>query len=123
VTDLRGRGGESEVGGDGERLSHAAQPLGRLRLRRRHGVSGARVQGEPVGAGGGERERLASEFGRASLSFGRPSWLACLLGELYLICFFEPPDGCCLHNKPLIVLFAIQIALVDRTIFTPLHVI
>ena len=43
MTDLRGRGGESEVGGDGERLRHAAQPLGRLRLRRRHGVAGAEV--------------------------------------------------------------------------------
>ena len=78
VTDLRGRGGESEVGGDGERLRHAAQPLGRLRLRRRHGVAGAEVvynyKGCRRGGGGGDhQERLARELGRASLSLGRPS--------------------------------------------------
>jgi hypothetical protein len=35
--NLRGRGREAEVPGDGERLRHAAQPLRRL-LRRRHGL-------------------------------------------------------------------------------------
>ena len=37
--NLRGRGREAEVPGDGERLRHAAQPLRRL-LRRRHGLFG-----------------------------------------------------------------------------------
>lgn len=87
MTDLRGRGGESEVGGDGERLRHAAQPLGRLRLRRRHGVAGAEVayKGARRGAKAEEWwERPASELGRASLSFGRPSRL-CLLGRRALV--------------------------------------
>lgn len=37
---LRGRGGEAEVGGYGERLRHSPQPLGRL-LHARHGGSSA----------------------------------------------------------------------------------
>jgi len=113
VTDLRGRGGESEVGGDGERLRHAAQPLGRLRLRRRHGVAGAEVvynyKGCRRGGGGGDhQERLARELGRASLSLGRLSRRALIW---FLNLQMAAPPKRAAH------LFAIRNTLIDWIIF------
>ena len=88
MTDLRGRGGESEVGGDGERLRHAAQPLGRLRLRRRHGVAGAEVVYKGGPAGGRRRRRPGAASGERvgpRFAFVRTAESACLLARLALI--------------------------------------